>query len=180
MLGMATFGEGDDGRSSNTDRKDFAVYGRVEPFTKMKNKWIEGLGFETIGVVVQRRPASRTHRRRSIQREPALREIRAHAGVCRSRTMATAAVRRCFSSRRRVAPVAPRIGSGLARVGKWDPTRCACGGVSRITTLPITDQGVDAKGRDFLIAHDMFLWSPKGFLTGDSTIPGSVLIGHPL
>ena len=46
MFGMATFGEGDDGRSSNTDRKDFAVYGRVEPFTKMKNKWIEGFGLE--------------------------------------------------------------------------------------------------------------------------------------
>ena len=43
-----SFGEGDDGRSSNTDRKDFSVYGRIEPFTKMKNKWIEGLGFEAI------------------------------------------------------------------------------------------------------------------------------------
>ena len=46
MIGMASFGEGDDGVSSNTDRKDFAAYLRIEPFTKMKNKWIEGLGFE--------------------------------------------------------------------------------------------------------------------------------------
>jgi hypothetical protein len=29
----------------------------------------------------------------------------------------------------------------------------------------------------FLIGHDLFLWSPKGFLTGSATTPGSVLFG---
>ncbi|HEX9147169.1 MAG TPA: hypothetical protein VGA09_23075, partial [Candidatus Binatia bacterium] len=33
------------------------------------------------------------------------------------------------------------------------------------------------KGRDFLIAHDLFLWSPKGFFTGDFTTPGSIQFG---
>jgi hypothetical protein len=31
--------------------------------------------------------------------------------------------------------------------------------------------------RDWLIGHDLFLWSPKGFLTGSSNTPGSVLFG---
>jgi hypothetical protein len=29
----------------------------------------------------------------------------------------------------------------------------------------------------FLIAHDLFLWSPKGFLTGSASTPGSILFG---
>ncbi len=32
-------------------------------------------------------------------------------------------------------------------------------------------------GRVWLIAHDLWLWSPKGFLTGDANTPGSVLFG---
>jgi hypothetical protein len=34
------------------------------------------------------------------------------------------------------------------------------------------------KGRVFLIGHDLFLWSPKGFLTGSPNTPGSVLVGY--
>jgi hypothetical protein len=33
------------------------------------------------------------------------------------------------------------------------------------------------KANSFLIGHDLFLWSPKGFLTGSSTTAGSVLVG---
>jgi hypothetical protein len=33
------------------------------------------------------------------------------------------------------------------------------------------------EGRVWLIGHDLFLWSPKGFLTGSSNEPGSVLFG---
>ena len=40
-------------------------------------------------------------------------------------------------------------------------------------------EGVRGKKRSnsFLIGHDLFLWSPKGFLTGSSSTPGSVLVG---
>lgn len=31
--------------------------------------------------------------------------------------------------------------------------------------------------RDWLIGHDLWLWSPKGFLTGSSNTPGSILFG---
>jgi len=33
------------------------------------------------------------------------------------------------------------------------------------------------RSNSFLIGHDLFLWSPKGFLTGSSTTAGSILIG---
>ncbi|HEX2228501.1 MAG TPA: hypothetical protein VHM64_15300, partial [Candidatus Binatia bacterium] len=33
------------------------------------------------------------------------------------------------------------------------------------------------KSQNFLIGHDLFVWSPKGFLTGSSTTTGSVLVG---
>ena len=33
------------------------------------------------------------------------------------------------------------------------------------------------QGRDFLIGNDLFLWSPKGFLTGSANAPGSILVG---
>ena len=33
------------------------------------------------------------------------------------------------------------------------------------------------KGNMFLIGHDIFLWSPKGFLTGSAGTPGSILFG---
>jgi len=30
---------------------------------------------------------------------------------------------------------------------------------------------------NFLIGHDLYLWSPKGFLTGSATTPNSILVG---
>ena len=33
------------------------------------------------------------------------------------------------------------------------------------------------RGNDWLIGHDLYLWSPKGFLTGSANTPGSVLVG---
>jgi hypothetical protein len=33
------------------------------------------------------------------------------------------------------------------------------------------------RGNSFLIGHDLFLWSPKGFLTGSASTTGSVLVG---
>ena len=33
------------------------------------------------------------------------------------------------------------------------------------------------RGKDWLIGHDLFLWSPKGFLTGSANTPGSIFVG---
>jgi hypothetical protein len=34
------------------------------------------------------------------------------------------------------------------------------------------------KGRVWLVGHDLFLWSPKGFLTGSANTANSVLVGY--
>jgi hypothetical protein len=34
------------------------------------------------------------------------------------------------------------------------------------------------RAQNFLIGHDLFLWSPKGFLTGSPTTTGSILVGY--
>jgi hypothetical protein len=33
------------------------------------------------------------------------------------------------------------------------------------------------RASNFLIGHDLFVWSPKGFLTGSANTPGSILVG---
>jgi hypothetical protein len=33
------------------------------------------------------------------------------------------------------------------------------------------------RGKDWLIGHDLFLWSPKGWLTGTANTPGAILVG---
>jgi hypothetical protein len=49
---------------------------------------------------------------------------------------------------------------------------CAAG-----TNQVVTNVRGRKKGQSFLIGHDLFVWSPKGFLTGSATTPGSILIG---
>jgi hypothetical protein len=57
----------------------------------------------------------------------------------------------------------------------------AAGGIQRYSggnnsTITQTLKG-DPRANMFLIGHDIFLWSPKGFLTGSANTPGSVLFG---
>jgi hypothetical protein len=181
MVGMASFGEGDDGASSNTDRKDFAVYGRIEPFTKMKNKWIEGLGFEYAGWFCNEDP-------------------RTTGNVASGTPVNGASTTDNLSSCRRLV-VQDHGDGGRQTLFSFTPTNTTGRGLQdfhlfglgwrvgpywlrAVRVMQNYDfaknrprQGADAQGRDFLIAHDLFLWSPKGFLTGDSATPGSVLIG---
>ena len=162
-------------RSSNTDQKDFAAYVRVEPFTRMKNKWIEGFGFEAMRWWCNEDPRT----------------------VAAVNGQATAGnVSACSRLR-----IQDHGDGGRQTLFNFSPAGTTGRGLNDFTLLGMgyrigpywlrllrvyqdynfenntPAQGVDAKGRDFLIAHDMFLWSPKGFLTGDSTIPGSVLFG---
>ena len=176
MFGMATFGEGDDGRSSNTDRKDFAVYGRVEPFTKMKNKWIEGFGVEFSGWFCNNDPrvvspstfdpaGTGTSGNQSACRRL---QIQDHGDGGRQTLFQ-------FTGNGRGDSQFYLLGTGY-KVGP-NQFRAIYGLANYNFADNHPPQGIDTKGRNWLIADDLFLWSPKGFLTGDSTIPGSVLIG---
>jgi hypothetical protein len=174
MLGMATFGEGDDGTSSNSDRKDFAAYVRVEPFTKMKNKWIEGLGFEAMHWWCNEDP----------------RTVAAVNGSAGGNVSACSRLRiqdHGDGGRQTLFNFTPAGTTGRGtqdyqllgmgwRIGPYW-LRAIRGFQDYDWSQNRPRQGVDARGRNFMISHDLFLWSPKGFLTGDSTIPGSVLVG---
>ena len=47
QFSMSTSAEGDDGTQTLSDRQNFNVYGNIQPFSQVKNKWISGLTFET-------------------------------------------------------------------------------------------------------------------------------------
>jgi hypothetical protein len=171
-VGMAAFGEAADGVARNSDRKDFAVFGRIDPFSQTKNKWIEGIRLEYSGWFCNEDPRS----------------VAAVNGSTGGNTSGCTRLRiqdNGDGGRQTLFQFTPLNtgGRGLSdqhliglgwRVGP-NQVRLFRGFAN--SNFAKNNQGTDAKGRDWLIADDLFLWSPKGWLTGDSTVPGSVLIG---
>jgi hypothetical protein len=163
QVGMSAIAEGDDGLQSFTDRKDFNVYGNIQPFSQLKNKWIRGLTFEygSWFCNVDARQASNTTNGCNRYR------VQDHGDGGRQTLFDTGG---------------NTIGDGLHishgpgivyNVGPY--TLRGMGNFQRSE-----DRGVQRgrkKANSFLIGHDLFLWSPKGFLTGSSTTAGSVLVG---
>jgi hypothetical protein len=175
-VGMANFGEGDDGAASNTDRKDFAVYLRVEPFAKIKNKWIQGFGIETNHWFCNEDPRS-------------VAAVNGSAGGNASGCSRLRIQDHGDGGRQTLFQFTPTGSSGRGlndwhfiglgwRIGPYQLRAVRDFYNFNFAKNTPTRQGVDAQGRGWLIAHDLFLWSPKGWLTGDSTIPGSILIGQ--
>jgi hypothetical protein len=158
---MAAIAEGDDGIQSATDRKDFNLYGSIQPFADIKNKWIRGLTFEygswfcNVDDRAQDNGCSRYRIRDNAR------------GLGRTTLFDTGS---------------GSIGDGLHiahgpgivwAVGPY--TLRAMGHFQRSE-----DQGGTPgrkKGNSFLIGHDLFVWSPKGWLTGSANTAGSVLLG---
>jgi len=159
QLAMASVGEGDDGLQSFTDRKDFVAYLGIEPFSEIKNKWISGLKFEMGSWFcnVDNRALANACGRLHIQ------------------DLGNGGRQALFDS-------GAGIGDGLATFLvpgiTWEAgpyTLHAAGGFQRYEDRGGTDGR--KKGNVFLIGHDIFLWSPKGFLTGSAGTPGSILFG---
>jgi hypothetical protein len=159
QVGMSSIGEGDDGLSSFKDKKSFNTYLGIQPFSQVKNKWISGLTFEYGSWFCNNdeRGDNGCERYR----------IQDHGDGGRQTLFDTGS---------------GSIGSGLTTamgpgvvwsVGPY--TLRAMGSFEQSTD----DGGTRGKKRahNFLIGHDLFLWSPKGFLTGSATTPGSILVG---
>jgi hypothetical protein len=159
QLAMASVGEADDGLSSFTDRKDFVAYLGIEPFSQIKNKWISGLKFE-MGSWFCNRDA----------RQP----VTNACGQLNIQDLGNGGRQTLWAS--------GSIGDGLATflmpAVSWETgpyTLRVAGGFQRYE-----DRGGTTgkrSGNMFLIGHDLFLWSPKGFLTGSPNLPGSILLG---
>lgn len=174
-VGMGQFGDGVDGLSRISSRKDVAIYGRIEPFSKTGIKWLEGLGVENmhwwcantllISIVNGAPPINRS--------------------VCGSLTINNPGNYRQESFFQFFPGGVPSvrsmnhyqlIGAGwrlgpyvLRAIRGWQD-------FDFVGEAPFGD-AVDAKGRNFLIANELFLWSPKGWFTGEAETPGSLLLG---
>jgi hypothetical protein len=172
QFSMAAFGELGDGAQINTDRKDFSAYLSVEPFQQLKNKWIRGLLFEYGAWFCNS-------------------DNRALANGCnriRVRDNARGNGRQTLFD-----TGANTVGDGLTvqhgpgvlwsigpyslrAMGVWQSGEDRGGGIGATpgTTTPGPGR---KKGKVWLIGHDLFLWSPKGFFTGSASTPGSILVG---
>jgi hypothetical protein len=160
QLSMAAIAEGDDGLQSNTDRKDFNAYMSLMPFSQVKNKWISGLTWEYGAWFcnADNRAASNGCDRYRVQDH----------GDGGRQTL--------FDSG------AGSIGDGLHVA--HGPGLVWAVGPYTLRTMGHFQTSEDRGGtrgkknaHSFLIGHDLYLWSPKGFLTGSSTEPGSILVG---
>ncbi|MGH8526754.1 MAG: hypothetical protein ACREXY_21860, partial [Gammaproteobacteria bacterium] len=171
QFGMASVAEGDDNLSSFTDRKDFVQYISIFPFSELKNKWLQGFMFEFgswFCNVDQRTTADNGCVRVRIQDNgDAARQTLFDTG-------ANSIGEGLFTFFMpgitwEIGPYRLRAVGGFAQAedGNFSPPP-AGGSVAR--------RG-KKRGRDFLIGHDLFLWSPKGFLTGSANTPGSILVG---
>jgi len=170
QFGMSAIAEGDDGLQSFTDRKDFNLYMGIQPFSQIKNKWISGFTFD-YGAWFCNIDARKI-------------------GGAASTTFASG--NGC--GRYRVQDHGDGGRQALVDFGSdatGDGLHVAHGPGVAWNVGPYTFrvmghfQGSEDRGgsegkksaHSFLIGHDLFLWSPKGFLTGSSSTPGSILIG---
>jgi hypothetical protein len=166
QFGMSTIAEGDDGTQVMSDRQSFNVYGNIQPFSQVKNKWISGLTFEAGTWFCNndtRDPSASPGSAVCLERF----RIQDHGDGGRMTLFDTGA---------------DSVGDGLA-------TGTGTGFVWNVGpyTMRVAGSWLQAEDRggtrgkkrahDFLIGHDLYLWSPKGFLTGSSTTTGSVLVG---
>ena len=160
QVGMSSIGEGDDGLASFKDKKSFNAYISVQPFSQVKNKWISGLTFEYgswFCNVDLRSNANGCERY----------QLRDHGDSARQILFDTGA---------------DSIGDGLTTA--MGPGVVWSVGPYTLRAMGSFEQSHDKGGtrgkkraHNFLIGHDLYLWSPKGFLTGSSTTPGSILVG---
>ncbi|HEX9444637.1 MAG TPA: hypothetical protein VGA73_10980, partial [Candidatus Binatia bacterium] len=162
---MGTIGEGDDGLSSNKDSGgNFSFHLEVEPFSQVKSKWIQGIGFEVGGWFCRSERFSTTDN-----------------GCTRLRLQDNG-----DGARQTLWDSGDVLGPGWSHFFmpgfQWEigPYRLrAVGGFQRYDGGGRKQDSLVGKtvGQNFLIGHDLYLWSPKGWLTGSATAPGSVLFG---
>jgi len=161
QFAVAAVGEGDDGTQTLSDRQDFNLYMSIQPFSEIKNKWLNGLTFEygSWFCNVDARPGVENgcNRYRIRDNGDGGRQLLFDTGsntVGRGLTTA--------------------MGPGLV----WEV------GPYTLRAMASFEQSHDdgnkpgrKRASGFLIGHDLFLWSPKGFLTGSPNTTGSVLVG---
>jgi hypothetical protein len=178
QFAVASIAEGDDNLSSFTDRKDFNTYISVFPFSQLKNKWLQGFMFEFGAWFCnndQRQTADNGCNRIRIQDNgDSARQTLFDTGTNSIGEGLFTFLMPGITWE--IGPYRLRGVGGFAQAADGDFTGCS--GVTG--TLPAgctPNKRGKKRGHDFLIGHDLYLWSPKGFLTGSANTPGSILVG---
>jgi hypothetical protein len=168
QVAMASIGQSDDGLASFTDKKSFALYGNIQPFSQLKNKWIRGLTFEagTWFCNIDNRDANGNGCQNFQIRDngDSARQVLINSGSMGDGLVVAPAV----GIRYEVGPNTIRF------AGTWEGGHD--GGTPGLQGVSTNTRG-NKRSRGWLIGDDLFLWSPKGFLTGSATTPGSILVG---
>ena len=168
QLAYATPGKGSDNTFLFTDKRDLVTHFGIEPFSEVKNKWISGLKYE-IGwfhCAVDDRAGAANSCNRSRLRE-------GENGANSATTLYDTGTlvgrgRQDYINTGLQWTVGPYRFRGMLGFQNYS------GGNNAVNSAALRG---DPSGRVFLIAHDLFLWSPKGFLTGSASTPGSILFG---
>ena len=158
-----------DSRTTNSDMMSFIGYAGIEPFDRSKNKWLRGLELR-FGVELE--PAD--------DRGGVASDLGGLGGGIyrRMRLRTDERIGRFVI----IDSGNNSIGGGLHHhlfpgliynVGPY--TLNVAGGFSRWRGRNDGFRGIHMQG--FEIAHELYLWSPKGFFTGRSTTPGSIQFG---
>jgi hypothetical protein len=185
QVAYASVGEGDDNLSSFSDKKDWVTYLSIQPLSQVKNKWVSGLNFEygawfcnndghgqvtsgTTTAIVGNAQLTGLN----------IRNVGAQNGCDRLRIQdnGDSARQTLFDTG------AGSIGKGLTFFQMpgftWEvgPYRVRAWGSWQTNEDKGGTPG-KKRAQGWGIGHDLFLWSPKGFLTGSSATPGSVYFG---
>ena len=153
-------GEGDDGLQSFREQRSVSAYLNIEPFSQMKNQWIRGLGFEMGAWFCPNTPNHSPQNPQDIA-----------CGALRLRDNGDGGRQNLFNSTQTGTGMTHFLMPGFSwTVGPYQLR--AVGGFQRMD-----GKNDHIKGNEFLIGHDLFIWSPKGFLTGNGSTPGSILLG---
>ncbi|HXV78420.1 MAG TPA: hypothetical protein VEG60_00940 [Candidatus Binatia bacterium] len=152
----------DQNNNSDTDRKQFFIKAGARPFSNLKNKWIQRLKFGT-GFAAASLPQDSDWGRRL--------RLRTDDRIGRITIMD-----------------ANNIGGGRWW-GIWPGLEWGVGPYLFRTEIaysryknnkapaPQPFNGNTVKGLAWSLQNELFLWSPKGFLTGSSRTRGSILLG---
>jgi len=168
-MAMASINEADDGLSSFKDAgQNFDGYLGINPFSQLKNKWLSGLLFE-FGAWFCNNKGYDGNTDNGCDRV----RIQDHGDAGRQTLFDTGADSVGKGWYNTYSPgIAWTIGPyRLRAMGMWLDAEDKA-------TAGSTNGGNNKKAHNFLIGHDLFVWSPKGFLTGSATTAGSILLGY--
>jgi len=169
QLAYAVPGKGSDNTFMFTDRKDLVAFLGIDPLADVKNKWLSGLKFEMgwwYCAVDARAVASNSCNMSRVRENE--NGANSQTTIYNTGTLVGAGRQNYvnFGFQYTVGPYRLRAIAGNMRFNGGNNSPC-CNQAFK----------GDPQANVFLIAHDIFVWSPKGFLTGSSNTPGSILFG---